>query len=79
MGRRMIHCSLDIEGGIRNAKMLKGCIEVDGKTLETCKEVREFLKSQLAMGRKVLPMGNCDNFSYETGCLGHDVEAADDD
>ena len=33
MARRIIHCCLDIEGGIRNAKDLKGCITVDGRTL----------------------------------------------
>ena len=33
MARRIIHCCLDIEGGIRNAKDLKGCITVDGLSL----------------------------------------------
>lgn len=32
MTRKIIyHCCLDIEGGIRNAKDLKGCITVDGR------------------------------------------------
>lgn len=31
MARRIIHCCLDIEGGIRHAKDLKGCITVDGR------------------------------------------------
>ena len=70
---RMIHCCLDIRGGMRNARMLKGCIEVDGHQLNTVKEIREFLQSQLDIGREVLPMGNCDNFDYQKGCLGHEV------
>jgi hypothetical protein len=34
-------------------------------------EAKRELLNQLAMGRKVLPIGDCDNFSYETGCPGH--------
>lgn len=74
MARRLVHCCLDISGGMRNARMLKGCITVDGCTLNTVKEIRNFLQGQLAMGRRVLPMGDCDNFDYQTGCRGHYVE-----
>ena len=74
MARRMIHCCLDIKGGIMNARMLKGVITVDGHTLNTVKEISGFLQEQLDMGRRVLPMGDCDNFDYQTGCKGHVVE-----
>ena len=74
MSRRIIHCCLDISGGIKNAKQLRGSITVDGKTLTTTDEVKSFLYSQLDMGRRVLPMGDCDNFDYQRGCMGHDVE-----
>lgn len=74
MARKMIHLCLDISGGIRNARELKGVITVDGHTLNTVKEVRNFLQGQLDMGRKVLPMCDCDNFDYQTGCRGHVVE-----
>ena len=74
MARRLIHMALNIRGGIDNAKSLCGCIDVDGKTLNTEQEVKRFLREQLAMGRRMLPCGNCDNFDYETGCQGHDVE-----
>ena len=47
---------------------------MDGKTLDTEQEVKRFLQEQLAMGRRLLPCGNCDNFDYETGCKGHDME-----
>ena len=72
--QRMIHCCLDISGGIRNAKLLKGCITVDGHTLTTVREIRSFLQGQLDMGRRVLPMDDCDNFDYQTGCRGHEME-----
>lgn len=74
MSKRIIHCCLDITGALKNAKDFKGCITVDGKTLMTVKEIRDFLQAQLAMGRRVLPMGDCDNFDYQTGCKGHVVQ-----
>lgn len=74
---RYIHMNLDIKGGIQNAKSLVGCIDVDGKSLMTVKEVKEFLRYQLAMGRRVLPMDGCDDFDYQTGCKGHEKEEAD--
>lgn len=70
--KRRVHMRLNIEGAIRNAKDLKGCITTDdGKVLNTVAEIREFMRGQLAMGRKVLPIGDCDNFDYQTGCKGH--------
>ena len=74
MGRQIVHMCLDIQGGINNARCLKGNITVDGKTLRTEKEVKAFLREQLAMGRRVLPMCDCDNFDYQTGCKGHPWE-----
>lgn len=52
---KKFHCCLDIEGGIKRAKDLKGCITVDGKILTDVSDIKKFLKEQLAMGRKVLP------------------------
>ncbi len=65
------HTCMSIEGAILNAKTLKGCITVDGHTLETVKEIRDFMKGELAKGRKVLPIGKCSNFDYQMGCQGH--------
>lgn len=79
MPRKTIHCCLDIQGGIKNARFLHGCITVDGRTLNAVSEVREFLRGELSKGRKVLPMGDCDNFDYQLGCLGHEVPEGDDD
>lgn len=73
--RKVIHLCLSIEGGIRNARSLRGCIEVDGKTLQTTEEVRAFLRKQQDMGRRVLPMSpDCKNFDYQKGCQGCTVE-----
>lgn len=65
------HFCMNIEGAIANAKDLKGAITVNGETLNTVKEIRTFLRGQLAMGRRVLPMCRCSNFDYQKGCLGH--------
>lgn len=72
--KRIIHCCLSIDGALKAAKDFVGAIKVDGKILSTVGEVKAFLKEQLAMGRRVLPMGDCDNFDYQTGCKGHIVE-----
>lgn len=74
MPRRIIHMALDVRGGLQNAKMLKGAITVDGHTLNTVREIREFLQSELDMGHEKLPMGDCDCFDYKKGCPGHVVE-----
>lgn len=70
-----VYClNLSIRGGLANAEALLGCITVDGKTLNTVPEVKNFLREQLDMGRECLPFGDCDNFDYKTGCKGHFVE-----
>lgn len=68
------HVCIDIDGAIKNAHMWKGCITVDGRVLNTVEEVRHFLYQQKAMGRELLPTGDCDNFDYKKGCLGHPSE-----
>lgn len=70
------HMCMSIDGAILNAKTLKNCITVDGYTLQTVKEIRDFMKGELAKGRRVLPMGKCSNFCYQTGCKGHERNEA---
>ena len=36
----IMHCCLDIEGGIKHAKDLIGCITVDGRTLTSTDEIK---------------------------------------
>lgn len=73
----IIHMSMSVEGGIRNAEDLAGCIEQDGKTLETAAEVRTFLKKHLAAGRRVIPMSDCLGFDFQKGCPGHSKEESE--
>ena len=63
---------MNIEGALKyHIDDLVGNIDVDGKTLNTHEEVKQFLLECQAKGWKVLPMSKCDNFDYQKGCLGH--------
>lgn len=64
------HFRMNIQGAIENARDLKGCITVDGKTLNTVAEIRKILRGQLALGRKYLPLSRCSNFDYRPGAKG---------
>lgn len=39
------------------------------------KVLRAELEKELAMGHKIIPSQGCDNFSWETGCLGHEAQS----
>ena len=74
MGKTIIHMSLDVRGGMACARDLVGAITVDGKTLRTVPEIRNFLQGMLDLGYEKIPMTECDNFDCKKGCLGHHVE-----
>ena len=57
----------------------KGCIEDEDKTLDTGFAIREFFMDHLVQGHRVIPGGECDNFDYEKGCLGHPQEDETDE
>lgn len=64
---------VDIEGVLRwpNSKLSKLFTE-DGQE-KPGSYVRDWLKLQLAQGKRVLPMGKCEGFNYQTGCPGHPI------
>lgn len=71
-----VHMCIDISGVLRwpNAKLQKLFYDKDG-TPRSGAYVRDYLRLELAKGRRVLPMGTeCDNFDYQTGCKGHPQE-----
>lgn len=72
--KRTVHMHVDCAGALRRPEDFVGAITVDGKVLETVQEIKEFFKSQLALGHQIIPCGDCDNFDWETGCRGHEVE-----
>lgn len=64
---------LSIEGALNQRKNLKGLMEDDHGNPFTDKEVRMYLKQAQSEGKRVLSMGDCDNFDYQTGCKGHGI------
>ncbi len=56
----------------KNLKAIwKSSLKVDGRTLETGNEIKNFFMNELAKGHEVIPGGKCDNFDYKKGCQGH--------
>jgi len=67
-----VHMCVDIAGILRQSDKMLGNLFMDEGRHRRGKEVREWLKLQLAQGKRVLPMGKaCEGFSYQTGCPGH--------
>ena len=75
----IIHLCLDVRGALMNwnDRNMKGVFRHDDGRPMTSREARSFLMDEIAKGHKVSPCGECDNFSYETGCGGHVVPAPD--
>lgn len=75
---RINHLCLSVRGALNwsKAEMRRWApsITVDGKQLRTADEVRNFLLDELSKGHEVLPLGECDNFDWKTGCRGHDIQ-----
>lgn len=72
---RDFHLRLDLRGALRNWRDSdwKNRVKTDGGKTMTPDEVREEFFNLLAQGKKFIPMGACDNFDEEKGCLGHPV------
>lgn len=55
------------------------CIDVEGGLRAFSKKKQPHLHAACLKGQweghKVIPMGECDNFSYDEGCLGHTTYA----
>lgn len=68
LGSKTIHLGLDIEGALRN-KSFDGFTK-DGKSLSR-REAEDGLFEMHGRGIKMMPMGDCDSFSDQTGCPGH--------
>ncbi len=74
---RIVHCCADIQGML-NFHHRKGSLngvlkDSTGRHLSD-DEARKYLNDCLAKGWRVLPMGECDNFDYQTGCKGHPAD-----
>lgn len=70
--RTRVHMCLCVAGALRwKDSRLAGLFTKDDGSECTGREAREYLKLQDYQGRRVIPIGDCDNFDYNTGCRGH--------
>lgn len=70
----MTHMCISINGALRNwnKRDFKNLFtRADGYQLSAT-EAKDYLRYEQAMGKKVLPMGKCDNFDFQSGCRGHE-------
>lgn len=69
------HMGLSVEGALRqipNNNKYSFANHDDGRAM-TNKELRVYLTKARFEGKRLLPMGDCDNFDDQNGCRGHDV------
>lgn len=76
---RSYHLCLDVRGALMNwtDREMKGVFLHDDGRKMTPREAKMFLMDEIAKGHKVIPVCQCDNFSFETGCEGHEVPEAE--
>lgn len=74
--KRRIHMCVSIQGLLDNHKHKKITIlEDDNGKKMTDTEARIFLAQCLSEGKRVLPTSDdCEGFSYQTGCPGHEIK-----
>lgn len=74
MADTITHMCLDIEGFLSNARFpdkFKGMFKHDDGSPMSPADARAELFACLRKGWRVIPLGACDNFDYQTGCRGH--------
>lgn len=74
-----VHCCLSVRGALnwnkRELKRATTWITRNDGSRYTVDELRNALMDELAQGHEVVPMGDCDDFDFKTGCRGHPVAA----
>lgn len=74
---RTTHMSISVEGALKlkDSQLHKWEATDNNGNRMTGKEVRAYLEKARFEGKRVIPMSECNNFSYQNGCAGHDVVA----
>lgn len=72
----MHHLSLSVRGALTNwtKKDMGRLLQHDDRRTMTASEAREALLEELSKGHEVVPMGECNNFDFKKGCLGHEED-----
>ena len=81
MSNQMFHICISISGTLAMrpeefAQSFQGVFYHDDGRPMTLTEAHQAIEAEQAKGRKIIPAQGCDNFSYESGCLGHTQEVA---
>lgn len=75
----IMHMCLDVAGWLQSHTRKRDYTRMfkrdDGRWM-TPDEAKRNLLEVLASGRRLLPLGPCDGFDYQTGCPGHEKDAA---
>jgi len=79
------HLSMSVGGALRRTdaelkRHLGGAVTAYGKTLTTGKQIRDVLEWELHLVHELIPLcseNDCPNFSYKTGCPGHEMPGAE--
>lgn len=73
-----VHLCQSIRGPLTNWKArdwrnaTKWITKNDGSSY-TPEELKQAFMDELAKGHEVIPLGECDNFDFKTGCKGHKI------
>lgn len=68
----MLHLSQSIEGALKYWTR-KDWVELGKENNLSGDECKKFFENYREKGWKVIPMGDCDNFDYKKGCMGHGI------
>lgn len=71
---KTVHMCMSVKGVLKNwrpSQYRKFFTNDNGRVL-TADEAKRYLLDEIGKGRLVIPMGECDNFDYQTGCRGHE-------
>ena len=72
---KKVHMKMDINGCLmRSDNEIDGIMTDNSGNELSAPEIRKRLKECLGKGWKYIPVGECDNFDYQTGCMGHNYE-----
>lgn len=76
---KTIHMCQSITGplmnwGKREWKQATGYITRSDGSKFTPDELKAAFIEELSQGHEVIPIGECDNFDYKKGCLGHEKQ-----
>lgn len=70
---KTFHISLSVRGALRAPRHhFKNAFQRKDGTFLSYEEVREELMDHLSQGHEVIPGGDCDNFDWKSGGLGHE-------